>query len=447
MPVMADARIALLKKAVDTQGVPDVALDAYAHEQSTWVGSSVHHDPFYHLEPNQSAPEPGSLLKDPEWSDPALFAIPPGVALSRIAYQSEDLAGRPVPATGFLLWPFTPRQTPDGRTALVVWAHGTTGMFAENAPSRMFTLGAHFIAPFSLVLAGYAVFAPDYAGLGIDKDHSGRHIVHEYLGHPAQANDICYGVQAALKAFENLSKHFVVIGHSQGGGAAWGVAQRQAHRPVDGYLGAIAVCPVTNVLELRNYDNPLISCLGALAFPSIAASDASFDPTELLTEPGRARWELYADLEGSIPLGVALLCGPEVDGLIDPKWQQHAAVRAYVLRTRAGGFPIAGPLLVVQGTEDESMPATVTDAAVNATRDVTPNADLQYVRFPGRGPDDSMYAALPLVQDWVAARFAEAGAPLLLDPSATPPFPLDRYQRTRSWYLAQPTSPWQMMCT
>lgn len=78
-------------------------------------------------------------------------------------------------------------------------------------------------APFTLALAGYAVVAPDYAGLGVWQTwgNSSKPIPHEYLASPAGGQDALYALRAARKAFEGkLSDDFVVVGHSQGGGVA-----------------------------------------------------------------------------------------------------------------------------------------------------------------------------------------------------------------------------------
>lgn len=78
-------------------------------------------------------------------------------------------------------------------------------------------------APFTLALAGYAVVAPDYAGLGVSRtwDNSSSPIPHEYLASPAGGQDALYALRAAREAFEGkLSEDFVVMGHSQGGGVA-----------------------------------------------------------------------------------------------------------------------------------------------------------------------------------------------------------------------------------
>ena len=56
---------------------------------------------------------------------------------------------------------------------------------------------------------GYAVVAPDYAGLGTD-------VPHQYLAAPAQAQDVLNAVPAARDAVSQLGTRWVAIGHAQG---------------------------------------------------------------------------------------------------------------------------------------------------------------------------------------------------------------------------------------
>ena len=155
-----------------------------------------------------------------------------------------------MPASAFILWPYSPKSQADGY-AVIAWAqaHGTDKATVNHAPSNHATLSQHFLAPFQLAAQGYVVVGPDYAGIGVHKHASGEPIVHEYLGSPAHANDVVYAVQAAQKNFPEFSQDFVVIGHSQGGGAAWATAQRLVDRPVPGYLGGVAISPVTTILD------------------------------------------------------------------------------------------------------------------------------------------------------------------------------------------------------
>ena len=78
-----------------------------------------------------------------------------------------------------------------------MWAHGTSGVNAESAPSNIRHLWHHFQVPYQLALNGYVVVATDYAELGIGSDAFGNAVIHEYLTGPAQANDIFYSIKAA----------------------------------------------------------------------------------------------------------------------------------------------------------------------------------------------------------------------------------------------------------
>lgn len=46
-------------------------------------------------------------------------------------------------------------------------------------------------------------------------ESEGKPILHPYLVFPAHANDLFNAVQAAQTAFRDLSKHFVLMGHSK----------------------------------------------------------------------------------------------------------------------------------------------------------------------------------------------------------------------------------------
>ncbi|TGO32963.1 hypothetical protein BHYA_0276g00080 [Botrytis hyacinthi] len=103
------------------------------------------------------------------------------------------------------------------------------------------------------------------------------------MASPAAANDIMYSVQAARQAFPQLSQNFVVMGHSQGGGAAWATAEKNAISPITGYLGGVAVSSVSNVLEISD---PIVTVLGAAMATGTAASFPDFRLEEIFTPEG-----------------------------------------------------------------------------------------------------------------------------------------------------------------
>jgi len=213
------------------------AAAALAFDRATYVNGLVSDDPFYSVLPAGSEnAAAGTLIKVERQSNTSLFTLPPTASLSRIIYQSKNLNGSLVPVSAYVLWPYTPRKQSDG-FPIVAFAHGVSGLTNECAPSHIRNLWQHFLAPFQLAMQGYVVVATDYAGLGVPRDAKNNSIVHEFVTGPSQANDIFYSVQAAQAAFSELSKEFVLMGHSEGGGAVWSAAQRQVHEPVSGYLG------------------------------------------------------------------------------------------------------------------------------------------------------------------------------------------------------------------
>ena len=203
--------------------------------------------------------------------------------------------------------------------------------------------------------------APDYAGLGVTETADGKEIIHQYIAHPAHANDIFYAVQAARSAFSQLSSQFVVMGYSRGG-AAWGAAQRQALKPVDGYLRAIALSPVTNALELPDTGNSLIPNAGAFITPAIKDLYPEFEVSSVFTEDGLERWQQYEEAQGCNPIAVELLTGVQ---LLKHDWMSNEFVWKYVSLIANDGKAIGGPLLVIQGEAGPTVILKTTSDAVD----------------------------------------------------------------------------------
>ena len=158
---------------------------ALNYERSLLAHGSVTDDEFYKVPANQSNATPGTLLKVEEKTDTTLYSLPPTTALSRFMYQSANLQGDPVPTSAYVLWPYQARTLPDGRYPVVVWAHGTSGLHENGAPSNAKTLTLHWMAPYPLALQGYVTVAPDYTGLGVGKTADGKDIIHQYTANAA----------------------------------------------------------------------------------------------------------------------------------------------------------------------------------------------------------------------------------------------------------------------
>ena len=425
---------------------PNLSVDTSAaaeFEHGLFTNGPVASDSFYSVPAGSLKASPGTLLKVEVDTNTSLYNLPPSVSVSRIMFQSATLQGSPVPASAYILWPYQPRRQPDRTLPVVAWAHGTSGLFGNCGPSHLKNLWQHFDAPFPLALQGYVTVAPDYVGLGVDRSANGQSIVHQFIANPAHANDIFYAVQAAQAAFTELSSEFIVIGHSQGGGAAWGAAQRQAINPVKGYLGSIALSPVTDVLELPPTDNPLIPLLGAFMAPGINSVYPEFQPKDLFTNLGWQRFQMYTKAGGCNPVAIELMTGFQL--LVDD-WMSNPYVVKYVKLTLNGGKKIGGPLLVIQGEDDPNMDVTTTTRAVNKLAQAYPSSQLEYITLPGITHTPALFASQRLWLDWIAARFAgttvESGYRRTQAPST--PRKLSSYQSDANWILTTASQPYQV---
>lgn len=376
---------------------------AVKHQESIFTKGPVSGDDFYQVPAGRTNATPGELLKVEADTDVSLYNLPPATALSRILYVSRTLQGSPVPASAYILWPWQTRvQAHGGGYPIVAWAHGTSGLYPDAAPSHLKSLAQHWLAPFPLALQGYVVVAPDYVGLGTAKSFDGSDIKLQFLANHAAANDVVYALQAAQQAFEKLSSDFVVIGHSQGGGAAWAVAERQAINPIKGYLGAVAVSPVTNILELPVSDNPLIPLMAVYMVPAMQDLYPELDPQTFFTEEGWRRYQQDQQIGGCTAASVMLMTGFQV---LRDDWRTNVFVNKYVNLTASGGREIAGPLLVIQGDKDPNMDVKTTATAVDKTINAFPHSQLHFVTLPGITHVPTMFASQRLWLQWIQDRF------------------------------------------
>ena len=413
--------------------LPTAVLDAIQFEKANWANGSVKEDPFYTLSTDDANTEPGKALKVEHDSDTTRYLLPPATAISRFVYQSEDYLGSRVPVSAIILWPYSPKNQEDGYP-IVAWAHGSSGNNPNCAPSNHKSVWQHFLAPYQLVSNGYVVVATDYAGLGVHQRPSGDPITHEWLASPSHANDIVYAVQAAQSIYSELSKKFVVIGHSQGGGAAWATAQRQVTKPVSGYLGAVAVSPLTTIVD---QPEPFRSVLAFATCPGLASINSNFRLSDVLTEDGQQRLAVIKATGGGLAVAMPLLRG---ENSLKPEWAQNNVLRAFHEEISNGGKEIAGPLLVIHGESDDRLSSEVIAKAVDKTAMNFPSSRLEYISIPDVSHVSTLQASQRLWMEWIADRFAghetkqETQRAVLRSARGAA-----AYQKEQNWYIEAAT--------
>ncbi len=158
-----------------------------------------------------------------------------------MTYKMLGVNGKETQATALV---FTPEGTPPAKGwPIVAWAHGTTGVADQCAPSR------NELNPFiknmisGFLQAGYIVVAPDYEGLG---EPSGKE-PHPFLNLKSEAYSLTDAVVAAKDYLgSEASNQWMAVGHSQGGQAALGAAQYAARASQMTYKGTVALAPASN---------------------------------------------------------------------------------------------------------------------------------------------------------------------------------------------------------
>ncbi|BEM51256.1 triacylglycerol lipase (plasmid) [Serratia marcescens] len=128
---------------------------------------------------------------------------------------------------------FIPKgKVPKNGWPVVIWAHGTIGVGKSCAPSLNARTARDSQYLNTWLSLGFAVVAPDYAGLGSEG-------IHHYMNAKAEAYSVLDSARAALRDFP-LQNAFVFVGQSQGAHAAFaGAGYQKTYAPELNILATI----------------------------------------------------------------------------------------------------------------------------------------------------------------------------------------------------------------
>ncbi|MET0904058.1 MAG: alpha/beta fold hydrolase [Acidimicrobiales bacterium] len=341
--------------------------------------------------------EPGEVIAVQEVAGDAALE---GTVL-RVLYHSESLEGEDIAVSGAIIVPDGP--APSGGRPVLSWAHGTTGIADQCAPSLdPSRAGPALAAPF---LERDMVFvATDYEGLGTP----GRH---PYIAGESEARGTLDIVRAArqLSARTGASDRAVLWGHSQGGHAvlfANQVAREWA--PELDVVGTVAGAPPSHLPLIADAlrDSPYRFYLGMVAAGWSAA---------------------YPDADLSLvltPLGIELLA--QVDekcaGELAEAWSSHdydelvsrdpndVEPWATLLVDNDPGFEVgASPVLIIHGENDEQIPLISSELLVDRMCGVGQTVHRR--TYPGATHSGAIGASMSDMLEWIDARLAGTEAP------------------------------------
>jgi alpha-beta hydrolase superfamily lysophospholipase len=346
---------------------------------------------------NPPAPLPrasaGALIRSEAFDG---YVLPKGGHAVRILYHSQTVHGRDVAASGVVLIPAG--AAPRGGWPVVAWAHGTSGVARQSAPSLMKSVyyGENGLMP--MVAAGFAVVAADYAGLGTPGPH-------QYDDKIAQANDVLYSIPAARAAVPALGRRWAAIGHSQGGVAVWGVAELEFKLRDPDYVGAISVAgdmDYDRMYQTAMARGPQVSLWWPMVAYGISASYPSLDVAKMLTPVGMSVFPDLTTKGGSAFAAALKTVGDQPT--IRPDWRKLPEVQNYIRDSLSANKPIQGPLLVLAGDDDHSVAlANIADSVARACKLGLP---IEYIHRPGLDHIPLFAETIGEQLDWVRDRLA-----------------------------------------
>ena len=159
------------------------------------------------------------------------FTATSDVNIFRAAFRTYRGSGAEGMSSARVYLPTTPHESP---LPVIVIGHGTTGMGASSAPSKDPSSLKDLALPWAAL--GYAVIAPDYAGLGTPG-------VQGYVDNHDTAYSLLDGARALRKMLPSraFTSKVVMAGHSQGGGGILSAQALAKTYGLDGELVAVAV--------------------------------------------------------------------------------------------------------------------------------------------------------------------------------------------------------------
>lgn len=337
---------------------------------------------------------------------PLFGGATPGAKAYRILYRSTGLDGKPIPVTAAVVFPESP--PPPGGRPVVAWAHPTTGVAPQCAPTLLPLIRGSIQGLDEMIARDFVVVATDYAGLGADSEHP-------YLIGASEARAVLDSVRAVRHMRDSGARsEFAVWGHSQGGHAALFTGELAAsYAPELKLVGVAAAAPATYLAKLFEADladgsGNALSAMALISWSEIfglplgdlVVASRLPDVRRVANDCIETIPQFIQEMQDAQPLARGFL---KVDPVKLPRW------RAIMDENTPGQRPQTAPVFIAQGTADTTVPARITRRfRAELCRRGTAVKYVEYGgvahAFIGR---DSAYEAVQWMQD----RFQKKAAP------------------------------------
>jgi Secretory lipase len=320
------------------------------------------------------------------------YNLPYELSALRILYHSRTVSGADAAVSAVVLIP--DGKPPASGWPVIAWAHDFRGMARTCAPSLMRNIGSGPILAMYANL-GYAVVATDYSGLGSD---SGKPM----LDMQSNALDIMYSIPAARFAVKEIGSKWIVVGPVQGGLAAVAIAEGEVRDA--GYLGSVNISGLADApeafdrLALRSSNRVLLAVASTVKtlYPEFQIGDMLQDSAL----PAYQHDSATCAVDGQ----------PEFSSqMLTPGWQNNRFVKEFFARNTPGQKPAHGPLLVISGEVDPTIPSDMTVKTVS--RMCRQGSRILFLKYRDLDASGAMAASASDQISWIKARFDGHPAP------------------------------------
>jgi pimeloyl-ACP methyl ester carboxylesterase len=360
-----------LPSATSTSAAPPTTGAASTTTAAGTAASGPEGEAFYDPPADEVPGPPGSVI----WTRPV--AAPAGATGWMMLYRSTNEQGETVPVSAMVFVPAGP--APATGRPLVAWAHGTTGIGDQCAPTRQYVAGSgseRLLAPAALQ-RGMAFVFTDYEGLGTPG-------VHTYLVGRSEGRAVLDSIRAARTVLDlPASTKAVVWGHSQGGGAAlWAGELAPTYAPDANVVGVAAGAPAA---ELSSFASSAVAgpYLG-FRLMTTAGYHAAYPELPLdavVTAEGRAAVEAVSTqcVGESIPA----FAEDDPARYFVPPGTAASGWTDVIAANDPGSTKTTVPFFLYHGAQDTLVPPSVSEAVaakycangVTVSRKVYPNTD------------------------------------------------------------------------
>ena len=356
---------------------------------------------LYEVKPGEIPGKPGTIIR--VW--PLEGGGPGNSDAFRFLYRSTGPKGETIPVSGAIFIPSGP--APTGGRNVIAWAHPTSGVAPECAPS-LYPDRAGLIWNLKDMLShGYVVVATDYPGLGTDG-------IHPYLIGESSGRAVLDSVRAT-QHFRNsgASNRFAVWGHSEGGHAALFTGELAArYAPELKLVGVAAAAPATYLVDLFEDDAETEQDLIAMALLSWTglenvAPATIVEPAVMPAFNATARGCLtsIAQFEALEKNAKRLQAARflKIDPTKTEPW------RGIMVRNSPGQARAGAPVFIAQGTADTTVDPQVTKRFAKAL--CSKGERVTFVALPGVSHIFVARDSAPTAIRWMNDRFKGAPAP------------------------------------